>query len=371
MYLLEAVYYTIQSCTMAKELWKTLSDTYEKKVAATKIYLIRRLYNPRMKRSDSIMAHLNDYEGMHQTGIVLCIHAYSSYMHAMQAYMDACMQMRIASMHGRSACTYTHKHACTMSRVHACMHGCNACVHAACIHMHSCKHAYAKTSCMHVHVRVHAFMHEYMSTSVCIHTLPRCMYVAWTSMRAYTSAHTHINMYACGHAHALHTRTHTHTYMHTYMHTYIHMYAYGHAHACIHEHTHTHIHTYMHRYIHMYAYGHAHACMYTYVSCSSRHYSNASIRICVLHVSIIYDSKRIVEDVVGHIWEEGGQYKDLFDMAPLQLVDEGIWLDHSSLESVRKNHFLVVSTRYDDRRWVDRQQHRGSSSSRGLNATRN
>jgi hypothetical protein len=43
MYLSESVYYTVQVCTTAKELWKTLSDTYEKKVAATKIYLIRRL----------------------------------------------------------------------------------------------------------------------------------------------------------------------------------------------------------------------------------------------------------------------------------------------------------------------------------------
>jgi hypothetical protein len=31
-------------------------------VAATKIYLIRRLYNLRMKESDLITAHLNEYE---------------------------------------------------------------------------------------------------------------------------------------------------------------------------------------------------------------------------------------------------------------------------------------------------------------------
>jgi hypothetical protein len=40
MHLSESMYYTVQSCTIAKELWKTLSDTYEKKVAATKINLI-------------------------------------------------------------------------------------------------------------------------------------------------------------------------------------------------------------------------------------------------------------------------------------------------------------------------------------------
>jgi hypothetical protein len=64
MHLFESVYYTVQAGTTTNELWKTLSDTYEKKVAATKIYLIRRLYNLRMKESDLITAHLNDYEGI-------------------------------------------------------------------------------------------------------------------------------------------------------------------------------------------------------------------------------------------------------------------------------------------------------------------
>jgi hypothetical protein len=64
MHLSESVYYTVQACTLAKELWKTLSDTYKKKVVAMQIYLIRRLYNLRMKESDSIMAHLNEYEGV-------------------------------------------------------------------------------------------------------------------------------------------------------------------------------------------------------------------------------------------------------------------------------------------------------------------
>jgi hypothetical protein len=64
MHLSKSVYYTVQSCMIAKELWKTLSDTYEKKFAAMRIYRIRRLYNLRIKESDSITAHLNDYEGI-------------------------------------------------------------------------------------------------------------------------------------------------------------------------------------------------------------------------------------------------------------------------------------------------------------------
>ena len=43
---------------------KKLSETYEKKVASTKMYLIWRLYNLRMKESDSVQAHLNEYESL-------------------------------------------------------------------------------------------------------------------------------------------------------------------------------------------------------------------------------------------------------------------------------------------------------------------
>ena len=64
MHLLEFVYFTVQSCSTVFQLWKTLSDTYEKKVAATKILLIRRLYNLPMKESDSVQAHLNEYESL-------------------------------------------------------------------------------------------------------------------------------------------------------------------------------------------------------------------------------------------------------------------------------------------------------------------
>ena len=56
--------FTVQSCFTTFELWKTLSDTYEKKVAATKIYLIWRLYNLRMKESYSIQIHLYKYESL-------------------------------------------------------------------------------------------------------------------------------------------------------------------------------------------------------------------------------------------------------------------------------------------------------------------
>ena len=53
----ESVYYKMQSCLTTYQLWKMLSDTYEKKVVATKIYLIWRLYNLWMKGFDSVQAH--------------------------------------------------------------------------------------------------------------------------------------------------------------------------------------------------------------------------------------------------------------------------------------------------------------------------
>jgi hypothetical protein len=46
------------------ELVSQQEDVVGKKVAATKIYFIQRLYNLQMKESDSITAHLNDYEGI-------------------------------------------------------------------------------------------------------------------------------------------------------------------------------------------------------------------------------------------------------------------------------------------------------------------
>ena len=62
MHLSETLYFIVQLCSTAFQLWKTFSDTYVKKVTTTKIYLIRHLENLQMKESDSVQAHLNEYE---------------------------------------------------------------------------------------------------------------------------------------------------------------------------------------------------------------------------------------------------------------------------------------------------------------------
>ena len=64
MHFSESVYFIVQSCKTTFELWEKLSETYEKKVASTKMNLIRRLWNLRMKESDSVQAHLNEYESV-------------------------------------------------------------------------------------------------------------------------------------------------------------------------------------------------------------------------------------------------------------------------------------------------------------------
>ena len=61
--LFESIYCMVQLCSTTFQLWKTLSGTYEK-VAATKIYLIQRLYNLWMEESDSVQTYLNEYESI-------------------------------------------------------------------------------------------------------------------------------------------------------------------------------------------------------------------------------------------------------------------------------------------------------------------
>ena len=51
------------------ELWKTLLNTYKKKIAATKIYLIWHLYNLWIKESDFVQAHIMSANEWTTTGI--------------------------------------------------------------------------------------------------------------------------------------------------------------------------------------------------------------------------------------------------------------------------------------------------------------
>lgn len=57
----ESVYFTIVGEATTQSLWQKLCDTYEKKTASNKVYLMKKLYELRMKEGGSVSAHLNDF----------------------------------------------------------------------------------------------------------------------------------------------------------------------------------------------------------------------------------------------------------------------------------------------------------------------
>ena len=55
-----------------------------------------------------------------------------------------------------------------------------------------------------------------------------------------------------------------------------------------------------------------------------RHNLDALVRVGVLHSAIVFDNLRTMEDIVGHLQEEGLRHEDISNPAPLQLADERI-----------------------------------------------
>lgn len=55
------MFFTIVSETTTIDLWKKLCYTYERKTASSKVYLMKNLYELRMKEDDSISTHLNEF----------------------------------------------------------------------------------------------------------------------------------------------------------------------------------------------------------------------------------------------------------------------------------------------------------------------
>ena len=56
-----------------------------------------------------------------------------------------------------------------------------------------------------------------------------------------------------------------------------------------------------------------------------RHNSDALVPVGVLHNAIMFENLWTMEDIVEHLWKESRRDKDIYDPAPLQLVDERIW----------------------------------------------
>ena len=64
LHLADSVYFTVLDSQNSEELWKKLCNTYEKETAANKVYLMRKIYDLRMKDTDSIASHLNQFDAL-------------------------------------------------------------------------------------------------------------------------------------------------------------------------------------------------------------------------------------------------------------------------------------------------------------------
>ena len=60
-YLAKNVYFNVAGEKTAEALWKKLQDLYEKNTASNKVFLMKRLYNLKMKEGASVAEHLNEF----------------------------------------------------------------------------------------------------------------------------------------------------------------------------------------------------------------------------------------------------------------------------------------------------------------------
>ena len=62
LYLAESVYFTVLDCVTVHATWLKLCNTYEQNTLSNKVFLMRRLFNLRMKENGSVAHHINDFE---------------------------------------------------------------------------------------------------------------------------------------------------------------------------------------------------------------------------------------------------------------------------------------------------------------------
>lgn len=60
-YLANNVYFNMYGGNTAEGLWKKLHDLYEKNMASNKVFLMKKLYNLKMKEGASVVEHLNTF----------------------------------------------------------------------------------------------------------------------------------------------------------------------------------------------------------------------------------------------------------------------------------------------------------------------
>ena len=64
LHLAESVYFMILECATTYGTWHKLINTYEKNIASNKVFLMRKLYNLRMKESSSAAVHINEFDSL-------------------------------------------------------------------------------------------------------------------------------------------------------------------------------------------------------------------------------------------------------------------------------------------------------------------
>eukprot|EP00250_Pteridium_aquilinum_P021200 c25051_g1_i1 orf=1172-1807(-) len=62
LHLAESVYFTVLDCNTAHATWQKLCNTYEQNTPSNKVFLMRKLFNLRMKENGSVAHHINDFE---------------------------------------------------------------------------------------------------------------------------------------------------------------------------------------------------------------------------------------------------------------------------------------------------------------------
>ncbi|MCO5579782.1 hypothetical protein L7F22_033644 [Adiantum nelumboides] len=62
LHLAESVYFSLLECETAYALWQKLCNTYEKDTLSKKVFMMRKLFNLRMKDSASVASHINDFD---------------------------------------------------------------------------------------------------------------------------------------------------------------------------------------------------------------------------------------------------------------------------------------------------------------------
>ena len=62
LHLVKSVYFIVLNCATMHATWLKLCNTYEQNTPSNKVFLMRKLFNLRMKEGGIVACHINDFE---------------------------------------------------------------------------------------------------------------------------------------------------------------------------------------------------------------------------------------------------------------------------------------------------------------------